>query len=123
MAMEFHYGIKLLKALSGDTRVSMLRLLACGERCIDELLQFFPHARETVECELAVLCDARLAEKRTVDYMDYYRIDPASANIVRNFLRNNRIEAEADGCRFVIPGKAGRESPGPVLRMQAGCQG
>jgi len=95
MAIEFHYGIKLIKALSGDTRIAMLRLLACGERRIDELLQFFPYARETVEGELAILCGARLVEKRTVDCRDYYRVEPSSANIVKNFLTNNRIEATA----------------------------
>ncbi len=109
MQIEFQYGIKLVKALSGDTRVSMLRLLSCGERCIDELLQFFPYAKETVESELAVLCEAKLVEKRTVEYMDYYRIEPSSNNIVKNFLINNRIEGEDSSCRFVIPVKANTE--------------
>ncbi len=90
MAIEFHYGIKLVKALSNDVRMEMIRILSCGDRCLAELEQLFPGPKETLEQHLEILADVKLVEKRTVNYLTFYAIDPSSKNIIRNLVTNTR---------------------------------
>jgi ArsR family transcriptional regulator len=56
--------VKILSALSDPIRLELLDFLACGERCVCEILPAFPRSQSIISKHLSILYEADILERR-----------------------------------------------------------
>lgn len=66
--------IKILKALSDETRLKIIKLLLNGEKCVCEIFPCVKRTQSTVSIQLARLESAGLLESRREGKKVFYRI-------------------------------------------------
>ncbi len=71
-------AVALFHALSDATRISILRMLRGGERCVCELQDELGAAQSRLSFHLRVLKEAGLVSDRREGRWAYYRIVPAA---------------------------------------------
>lgn len=76
----------LFKALSDETRLRLLALLAEGELCVCELTAVLALPQSTISRHLAYLRHAGLVEDRRQGVWMYYRLAPAEGPLQRDLL-------------------------------------
>lgn len=90
---------KLFKALSDETRLRILSLLAGGELCVCDLMTILDLPQSTVSRHLATLRNAELVEDRRQGVWMYYRLAEGEELLPREFLAAlpGRLAATAQG--------------------------
>lgn len=80
--------IRRLQALAEETRLSIVRLLAGGERCVCELQDELGAAQSRLSFHLKKLKDAGLILDRPAGRWVYYRLAPEAVEDLRTALES-----------------------------------
>ena len=103
----FEYGRKLIAALSDETRIRLVRILACGDRTLSQLEKQLIISEEELKANLSLLVDIKLVTSWSDDTTIYFVLSPGAEPIIRNFLENNHIPADDEFCLLLnIPDAA-----------------
>jgi len=88
--------LKILKALSDQTRLKILELLLEGEKCVCEIFPRVKRTQSTVSIQLKVLEKAGILEPKRIGKKVFYRIkDSRIYDIFKIFGRDkNKVEAK-----------------------------
>lgn len=77
---------QLFKALSDETRLRILALLAYGELCVCDLMEIMGLPQSTVSRHLATLRQSELVEDRRQGVWIFYRLMESSESVYRELL-------------------------------------
>jgi len=72
--------LQVLKALSDEIRLRMLKLLEQGELCVCELMEVLKMPQSTVSKHLGILYEAGLVERKKMGTWSYYRLAETGIN-------------------------------------------
>lgn len=88
--MENNYGdnAKIIKALSDASRLKIIDILSCGERCACELQEHFDFTQPTLSHHMKVLIDCGLVASRKEGLWNYYSLNSTNCNKLILFLMN-----------------------------------
>lgn len=76
--------VKILDALSDQTRLELLEFLSQGERCVCEILPAFQRSQSTISKHLNILHEAGILERRIDGKRTLYKIkDPLVFDLIR----------------------------------------
>jgi len=96
-------------ALSDETRVRVLELLSCGERCVCELQDEVDAAQSRLSFHLKVLREAGLVNDRKQGRWNYYSIRPEVLDEMAAYLQAQKPDENASAgcaCGSAAPGGA-----------------
>ncbi|HEX5725880.1 MAG TPA: metalloregulator ArsR/SmtB family transcription factor [Longimicrobiaceae bacterium] len=85
-------------ALSDETRLRIVGMLAGGERCVCDLQGALAAAQSRLSFHLKTLREAGLVVDRREGRWNYYSLDPAALETLRDFLGDARPRAHGGGC-------------------------
>ncbi len=86
-------------ALSDETRVRVLEMLSCGERCVCELQDSVGAAQSRLSFHLKVLREAGLVNDRKQGRWNYYSIRPEVLDEMAAYLQAQKPADDASaGC-------------------------
>lgn len=87
--MKYSYGeyVPALKALSDETRLSILDALSCGESCACELLKTFEFSQPTLSYHMKILTESGLVISRKDGQWVRYTVDENKYAEVVSFLK------------------------------------
>ncbi|MBP7402416.1 MAG: winged helix-turn-helix transcriptional regulator [Clostridia bacterium] len=86
----------LFKALSDETRLRIVGLVAGGEKCACDLLEAFALTQPTISYHMKILTECGLVRARREGAWMRYTLDPAVADALRVYLEDaTREGAEA----------------------------
>ena len=97
----FTYGRKLIAALSDETRIRLVRILACGDRTLPQLEKQLVISEEELKANLSLLVDIKLVTSWSDDTAIYFVLSPGAEPIIQNFLENNHIPADDEFCMLL----------------------
>ena len=87
---------KIIKALSDPSRLKIIDILSCGEKCACDILQHFDFTQPTLSHHMKVLTDAGLTEYRKEGLWNYYSLSNTNCNRLIQFLIS--IVTDKDEC-------------------------
>lgn len=85
-------------ALSDETRLRIVGLLAGGERCVCDLQGELDAAQSRLSFHLRALREAGLVVDRKEGRWNYYSLDPDALEAMRDFLGDARPREHSGGC-------------------------
>lgn len=96
--MENNYdeNAKIIKALSDSSRLKIIDILSCGERCACDILEHFDFTQPTLSHHMKVLMDCSLVECRKEGLWSYYSLNSSSCNKLILFLM--KLITDTDKC-------------------------
>jgi predicted transcriptional regulator len=94
----FDYGRKLVAALSDDTRIQLVRVLACGNRTLAQLEKQLAVSEDELKANISLLVDIKLVTSWSDGTEIYFVLSPGAEPIIRNFLETNHIPADDEFC-------------------------
>lgn len=86
MGLDFSRGATLCKALSDETRVKIVHILSCGERCACDLQEYFDITQPTLSHHLATLTEAGIIAARADGKWVHYRLNSESGDFLHKFM-------------------------------------
>ncbi|NFB21642.1 ArsR family transcriptional regulator, partial [Clostridium botulinum] len=87
---------KIIKALSDGSRLKIIDMLSCGEKCACDILEHFDFTQPTLSHHMKVLMDCGLVESRKEGLWSYYSLNITNCNKLILFFMN--IITETDDC-------------------------
>jgi ArsR family transcriptional regulator len=96
--LDFARGAALFKALSDETRVRIVHIIASGEVCACELLEYFDLTQPTLSHHLAILVESGLVIPRSEGKWVYYRLDASTLELLAHYIPSLLGEGEAFPC-------------------------
>jgi len=96
MNSNYEIHTKILKALSDQSRLQIIDLLSCGEKCGCEILESFKFTQPTLSHHMKVLIDCGLVESRKDGVWNLYKLNVNNANKLVLFLMN--LISEKENC-------------------------
>ena len=95
----YEENCKILKALSDPSRLKIIDILSCGERCACEILEYFDFTQPTLSHHMKVLSECGLVESRKEGTWNHYRLNITNTNRLILFLMNIVTETEDCICK------------------------
>ncbi len=95
MDKNYEINAKIFKALSDPSRLKILDILSCGEKCACDILENFNFTQPTLSHHMKVLMECGLIKHRKEGLWSYYCLDNNSNKLVL-FLMN--ILTDTDDC-------------------------
>ena len=77
---NYETNAKILKALSDPSRLKIIDMLSCGEKCACDILESFEFTQPTLSHHMKVLMDSDLVNCRKDGLWSYYSLDITKAN-------------------------------------------
>ena len=77
---NYEVNAKLFKALSDTSRLKIIDMLSCGEKCACDILEDFDFTQPTLSHHMKVLMDSGLVNCRKDGLWSYYSFDVTKAN-------------------------------------------
>ena len=74
--IDVHECLRILRALSGETRLKLVRLLSQHELCVCELEYIMGLTQPAISQQVRVLREAGLARSRREGNWIFYRVEP-----------------------------------------------
>jgi ArsR family transcriptional regulator, arsenate/arsenite/antimonite-responsive transcriptional repressor len=96
MEQNYDGNAKIIKALSDSSRLKIIDILSCGERCACDILQHFDFTQPTLSHHMKVLMDCGIVECRKEGLWSYYSLDSSNCNKLILFLMN--LITDTDEC-------------------------
>ena len=95
---ENHKSIILLKALSDDTRLKIVKFLLSGEKCVCEIFPYVKRTQSTVSIHLGNLEDAGVLESRREGKKIFYKIKDKRVCDIFKALGNSKGKILKQSC-------------------------
>ncbi|ADK14628.1 metalloregulator ArsR/SmtB family transcription factor [Clostridium ljungdahlii] len=96
MDKSYEINAKIFKALSDPSRLKILDILSCGEKCACDILEYFEFTQPTLSHHMKVLMECGLVESRKEGLWSHYSLNNNNANRLMLFLMN--IITDTDDC-------------------------
>ncbi|MEQ8155568.1 MAG: metalloregulator ArsR/SmtB family transcription factor [Clostridiaceae bacterium] len=96
MNNDYDNNAKIFKALSDPSRLKIIDILSCGEKCACEILEHFDFTQPTLSHHMKVLMECGLVESRKEGLWSYYSLNSSDCNKLILFLMN--IVTDTDTC-------------------------
>ena len=87
--------VKLFKALSDESRVTVLRMLQQGEKCACHLQEELVISQPTLSHHMKILCDAGVVNCRKEGKWSHYSINKDTCRVMDLFL-SDLLDASED---------------------------
>ena len=99
MKMNYEENAKIFKALSDASRLKIIDILSCGEKCACDILDHFDFTQPTLSHHMKVLIESGLVEARKEGLWSYYYLNVNNCNKLNLFLMNLVTETENCICK------------------------
>ncbi|RII33774.1 ArsR family transcriptional regulator [Clostridium chromiireducens] len=86
--MNYEENAKIFKAVSDQSRLKIIDILSCGERCACDILEYFDFTQPTLSHHMRVLSNCGLIEVRKEGLWNYYRLNINNCNKLTLFMMN-----------------------------------
>lgn len=96
MKLNYDENAKIIKALSDASRLKIVDMLSCGEKCACELLEQFEFTQPTLSHHMKVLMDYGIVNCRKEGTWNYYSLNATNCNKLILFLMS--IVTDTDDC-------------------------
>ncbi|ABS40447.1 ArsR/SmtB family transcription factor [Clostridium botulinum] len=96
MSLNYDDNAKIIKALSDGSRLKIIDILSCGEKCACDILEHFGFTQPTLSHHMKVLIDCGLVESRKEGLWSYYSLNITNCNKLILFFMN--IITDTDEC-------------------------
>lgn len=96
MNLNYDKNAKIIKALSDGSRLKIIDILSCGEKCACDILEYFKFTQPTLSHHMKVLIDCGLVKSRKEGLWNYYSLDITNCNKLVLFFMN--IITDTDDC-------------------------
>lgn len=96
MKQNYEENAKIIKALSDPSRLKIIDILSCGERCACDILEHFDFTQPTLSHHMKVLMDCGLVVCRKEGLWSYYSLNTTNCNKLILFLMN--LITDTDDC-------------------------
>ncbi len=96
MKENYEVNAKIIKALSDSSRLKIIDILSCGERCACDILEHFDFTQPTLSHHMKVLMDCGIVECRKDGLWSYYSLNSPNCNKLILFLMN--LVTDTDEC-------------------------
>ncbi|HDK7138444.1 TPA: winged helix-turn-helix transcriptional regulator [Clostridium botulinum] len=96
MNLNYDDNAKIIKALSDGSRLKIIDILSCGEKCACDILEHFGFTQPTLSHHMKVLIDCGLVESRKEGLWSYYSLNITNCNKLILFFMN--IITDTDEC-------------------------
>jgi ArsR family transcriptional regulator len=97
--LDLSRAARCFHALSDETRLSVVRLLSGGERCVCDLQEALGAAQSRLSFHLKVLKEAGLVTDRREGRWSYYSLSPEALNALAALAAELRPGEHDWGCR------------------------
>lgn len=99
MKNNYDDNAKNIKALSDPSRLKILDILSCGERCACDILEHFDFTQPTLSHHMKVLMDCGFVDCRKEGLWNFYSINTTNCNRLILFLMNLVTDTEECICK------------------------
>ncbi len=90
---------KIIKSLSDPSRLKIIDILSCGERCACDILEHFDFTQPTLSHHMKVLMDCGIVECRKEGQWSCYTLNNSNCNKLILFLLNLVTDTEDCICK------------------------
>lgn len=97
MNKNYEINAKIFKALSDASRLEIIDILSCGEKCACDILENFEFTQPTLSHHMKVLMECGLVKARKEGLWNYYSLDITNSNKLALFLMSLITDTE-DNC-------------------------
>jgi ArsR family transcriptional regulator len=98
--MEYEQNAKIFKALSDSSRLKIIDILSCGERCACDILENFDFTQPTLSHHMKVLSECGLVEVRKEGLWNHYKLNINNCNKLTLFMMSLVTETEDCVCNY-----------------------
>lgn len=99
MKKNYDDNAKIIKALSDSSRLRIVDILSCGEKCACDILVHFDFTQPTLSHHMKVLIDCGIVENRKEGQWSFYSLNNANCNRLILFLMNLITDTEECICK------------------------
>ena len=99
MKLNYEENAKVIKALSDSSRLQIIDILSCGEKCACDLLEHFEFTQPTLSHHMKVLMECGIVKCRKDGLWSYYSLNIADCNKLIIFLMNLITDTEDCICK------------------------
>ena len=96
MIQNYDENAKIIKSLSDVSRLKIIDILSCGEKCACDILEHFDFTQPTLSHHMKVLVDCGIIESRKEGLWSYYSLNNKNYNKLMLFLMN--LVTDTDDC-------------------------
>lgn len=96
MEKAYDENSRILKALGDSSRLKIMDILSCGERCACEILEHFDFTQPTLSHHMKILMDCGLVTSKKVGTWTHYSLNQTQANRLILFLMG--VITSTDDC-------------------------
>lgn len=99
--MKYDYAdyVQIFKALADETRLKIVDMLACGEMCACDILEFFKITQPTLSYHMKILTDCDIVKGRKDGSWMKYSLDKLKLENFQEFVKYICEDNEACLCK------------------------
>jgi ArsR family transcriptional regulator, arsenate/arsenite/antimonite-responsive transcriptional repressor len=102
--VDYEENAVIFKALSEPSRLKIIDILSCGEKCGCDILEDFRFTQPTLSHHMKVLMDCGLVNCRKDGLWSYYSLNNAKTNKLVIFIMTLITETDNCICRTIEKG-------------------
>lgn len=99
MKLNYEENSIVIKALADPSRLQIIDILSCGEKCACDLLEHFDFTQPTLSHHMKVLMDCGIVKCRKDGLWSHYSLNTADCNRLIIFLMNVFTDTEDCICK------------------------
>lgn len=99
MNKDYEKNAKIFSALSDPSRLKIIDILSCGEKCACEILEHFEFTQPTLSHHMKVLMECGIVKCRKEGLWSYYHLNITNCNKLMLFLMNLVTDTEDCICK------------------------
>lgn len=100
MKVNYEENSKIMKALTDSSRLKIIDILSCGEKCACDILESFNFTQPTLSHHMRVLIDCGLVKSRKEGLWNYYSLNNTNCNKLILFLMNLTTDTDECVCKI-----------------------
>ncbi|WP_038025925.1 ArsR/SmtB family transcription factor [Tetragenococcus muriaticus] len=99
--MHYELTAKVFKALGDPTRLQIVDMLSCGERCACDLLELFDFTQPTLSHHMKVLINAGIVKTRKVGTWHNYSLNESHMKALSTIVQDLRQNTDDCICNTI----------------------